>query len=84
MHAAISGRMLGTIQRVLVEGPSRKDTRQLTGRTPDNRVVNFVDADRTLIGRFVDVEITEALPNSLRGRRLMGSRATSASGLFCS
>lgn len=84
MRAAISGRMLGTIQRVLVEGPSRKDTRQLTGRTPDNRVVNFVDDDQTLIGRFVDVEITEALSNSLRGRRPMGSRATSASAPFCS
>ncbi|TDJ68174.1 MAG: tRNA (N6-isopentenyl adenosine(37)-C2)-methylthiotransferase MiaB [Proteobacteria bacterium] len=84
MRAAIGGRMLGTIQRVLVEGPSRKDTRQLTGRTPDNRVVNFVDDDQTLIGRFVDVEITEALSNSLRGRRPMGSRATSASAPFCS
>lgn len=84
MRAAISGRMLGTIQRVLVEGPSRKGTRQLTGRTPDNRVVNFVDDDQTLIGRFVDVEITEALSNSLRGRRPMGSRATSASAPFCS
>lgn len=83
MRAAISGRMLGTIQRVLVEGPSRKDTRQLTGRTPDNRVVNFVDDDQTLIGRFVDVEITEALSNSLRGRRPMGSRATSSSAPFC-
>ncbi len=83
MRAAISGRMLGTIQRVLVEGPSRKDTRQLTGRTPDNRVVNFVDDDQALIGEFVNVEITEALANSLRGRRPMGSGATSASAPFC-
>jgi tRNA-2-methylthio-N6-dimethylallyladenosine synthase len=83
MRAAISGRMLGTTQRVLVEGPSRKDTRQVTGRTQDNRVVNFVDDDQTLIGRFVDVEITEVLPNSLRGRRPMGSCATSASAPLC-
>jgi tRNA-2-methylthio-N6-dimethylallyladenosine synthase len=83
MRAAISGRMLGTIQRVLVEGPSRKDTRQLTGRTPDNRVVNFVDDDQALIGEFVNVEITEALANSLRGRRPMGSGATSAWAPFC-
>jgi tRNA-2-methylthio-N6-dimethylallyladenosine synthase len=83
MRAAISGRMLGTIQRVLVEGPSRKDTRQLTGRTPDNRVVNFVDDDQALIGEFVNVEITEALANSLRGRRPLGSGATSASAPFC-
>jgi tRNA-2-methylthio-N6-dimethylallyladenosine synthase len=83
MRAAISGRMLGTTQRVLVEGPSRKDTRQLTGRTQDNRVVNFADDDQTLIGRFVDVEITEVLPNSLRGRRPMGSCATSASAPLC-
>jgi tRNA-2-methylthio-N6-dimethylallyladenosine synthase len=82
MRAAISGRMLGTIQRVLVEGPSRKDTRQLTGRTPDNRVVNFVDDDQALIGEFVNVEITEALANSLRGRRPIGSGATSASAHF--
>ncbi|MFQ5545341.1 MAG: tRNA (N6-isopentenyl adenosine(37)-C2)-methylthiotransferase MiaB [Acidiferrobacterales bacterium] len=83
MRAAISGRMLGTAQRVLVEGPSRKDTRQLAGRTQDNRVVNFVDDDQTLIGQFVDVEITEVLPNSLRGRRPMRARATSASAPFC-
>jgi tRNA-2-methylthio-N6-dimethylallyladenosine synthase len=83
MRAAISGRMLGTIQRVLVEGPSRKDTRQLAGRTQDNRVVNFVDGDQTLIGQFVDMEIMEVLPNSLRGRRPTGFRATSASAPFC-
>ncbi|MDH3670149.1 MAG: tRNA (N6-isopentenyl adenosine(37)-C2)-methylthiotransferase MiaB [Gammaproteobacteria bacterium] len=83
MRATISGRMLGTIQRVLVEGPSRKDTRQLAGRTQDNRVVNFVDGDQTLIGQFVDMEIMEVLPNSLRGRRPTGFRATSASAPFC-
>ena len=65
---AISEAMVGTTQRVLVEKVSRKSTRQVTGRTENNRWVNF-DADLSLIGKFVDVVITEALPNSLRGRR---------------
>jgi len=65
--AAISAGMVGTIQRVLVEKQSRKSERQVTGRTENNRWVNF-DGDESLIGRFVDVRITEALPNSLRGR----------------
>ena len=50
---------------------------------PDNRVVNFVDDDQALIAEFVNVEITEALANSLRGRRPIGSGATSASAHFC-
>lgn len=58
--------MVGTTQRVLVERLSRKDVGQLAGRTDNNRWVNFT-AEPELIGRFVDVEITEALPNSLRG-----------------
>ncbi len=58
--------MVGTRQRVLVERLSRKDAGQLAGRTDNNRWVNF-SAEPELIGRFVDVEITEALPNSLRG-----------------
>jgi len=58
--------MVGTVQRVLVEGRSRKDPAQLAGRTESNRVVNF-PGDRALIGRFVDLTISEALPNSLRG-----------------
>ncbi len=66
---AISAEMVGTIQRVLVDRPSRKDVRQLAGRTENNRVVNF-PGPSALIGRFVDVRITEALPNSLRGRFL--------------
>jgi len=65
----ISRRMVGTLQRVLVDRPSRKDPNQLAGRTENNRVVNF-DGAASLIGRFVEVEITEALPNSLRGRRV--------------
>jgi tRNA-2-methylthio-N6-dimethylallyladenosine synthase len=61
-----SRQMVGSVQRVLVEGPSRKDPRQLAGRTESNRVVNFPGA-AALVGRFVDVVITQALPNSLRG-----------------
>ena len=64
---AISRRMVGTTQRVLVDRPARKDGRQLAGRTENNRVVNF-DGPAPLIGQFAEVVITEALPNSLRGR----------------
>ncbi|MFM1886215.1 MAG: tRNA ((37)-C2)-methylthiotransferase MiaB [Pseudomonadota bacterium] len=65
--AAISRAMVGTRQTVLVEKPSRRDSRQLAARTENNRWVNF-DGPPELIHRFVEVEITEALPNSLRGR----------------
>ena len=64
--SAVSASMVDSVQRVLVERPSKKDARQLSGRTENNRVVNF-SADHDLIGRFVDIRITEALPNSLRG-----------------
>ncbi len=64
---AISRAMVGTTQRVLVERLSKKSDRQVTGRTENMRWVNF-DGDTSLIGQFVDVVITEALPNSLRGR----------------
>jgi tRNA-2-methylthio-N6-dimethylallyladenosine synthase len=93
MAAAIGRAMIGTVQRILVEGPARKDSAQLCGRTENNRVVNFAvqgrtnaasagcagaaaSSDRSPIGRFVEVEITEALPNSLRGRAV--SRGTRA------
>ncbi len=66
MASAISQSMVGTVQRILVEHPSRKDPQQIAGRTENNRVVNFT-ADPSLIGNFIDVKITEALPNSLRG-----------------
>jgi tRNA-2-methylthio-N6-dimethylallyladenosine synthase len=66
MAAQISADMVGTLQRVLVEGPSRKNPMQMAGRSENNRVVNF-DADSDLIGRFVSLRITEAMPNSLRG-----------------
>jgi tRNA-2-methylthio-N6-dimethylallyladenosine synthase len=64
--AALSAAMVGSVQRVLVEKPSRKDPRQMSGRTENNRVVNF-DAAPALGGQFADVRITEAMPNSLRG-----------------
>jgi tRNA-2-methylthio-N6-dimethylallyladenosine synthase len=64
---AISERMVGTVQRVLVERPSKKDARQLAGRTENMRWVNF-DGPETLLHQFAEVVITEALPNSLRGR----------------
>jgi tRNA-2-methylthio-N6-dimethylallyladenosine synthase len=63
----ISKAMVGGIQRILVEGLSKKDPKQLAGRTENNRVVNF-DGPPRLIGQFVDVTITEALNNSLRAR----------------
>ncbi len=64
--AAIGAAMVGTEQRILVEGPSKKDPLRMSGRTENNRVVNF-SAGPVPIGRFVRVRITEALPNSLRG-----------------
>lgn len=69
MAQEISRNMVGTKQTVLVDRPARKDPNQISGRTENNRVVNF-DGEQTLIGNFVDVEITEALPNSLRGKLL--------------
>jgi tRNA-2-methylthio-N6-dimethylallyladenosine synthase len=66
MANAISASMVGSVQRVLVDRPARKDPAQLAGRTENNRVVNFA-GPADLIGQFVDVRITEALPNSLRG-----------------
>jgi tRNA-2-methylthio-N6-dimethylallyladenosine synthase len=67
---AISQGMVGTTQRVLVEKTSKKSASQVAGRTENNRWVNF-DADASCIGQFADVVITEALPNSLRGRLVL-------------
>ncbi len=64
--AAISRAMVGSVQSVLVEGPSKKNPEELTGKTENMRSVNFPAPPR-LIGQFVDVRITEALSNSLRG-----------------
>ena len=66
----ISRRMVGTTQRILVEKISKKSASQVAGRTENNRWVNF-DADPAYIGEFVDVVITEALPNSLRARLVL-------------
>ena len=63
---AISQAMVGSVQRVLVEGISKKSTEELAARTDNNRVVNFVGNPR-LIGQFVNLTITSALPHSLRG-----------------
>ncbi|MEO8778946.1 MAG: tRNA (N6-isopentenyl adenosine(37)-C2)-methylthiotransferase MiaB [Rhodanobacter sp.] len=63
----ISQAMIGSVQRVLVEKPSTRDSNELTGRTENMRFVNFPGNPR-LIGQFIDVEITEAMANSLRGR----------------
>lgn len=65
--AAIAQGMVGTTQRVLVEGPSRRDPSELMGRSENNRIVNFAGPAR-LIGTMTDVVITEAFTNSLRGR----------------
>ena len=67
MAGQISQDMVGTVQTVLVDRISKKSSQQVCGRTENNRVVNF-DGSKQLIGQFADVEITEALPNSLRGQ----------------
>jgi tRNA-2-methylthio-N6-dimethylallyladenosine synthase len=69
MTATISESMVGSTQTVLVEGQSKKNSLQLQGRTENNRVVNFIGHPR-LTGQFVDVVITQAMPNSLRGRMI--------------
>ena len=66
MTAAISQAMIGTVQSVLVTGLSKKSDKEVSGKTENNRTVNFEGAKR-LIGKFVDVKITQAFPNSLRG-----------------
>ncbi|HEX7026314.1 MAG TPA: tRNA (N6-isopentenyl adenosine(37)-C2)-methylthiotransferase MiaB [Gammaproteobacteria bacterium] len=78
MAARISESMVGSVQCILVERPAKKHEGQLAGRTENNRVVNF-DGPAELIGRFVDIRIAEALPNSLRGR-LIGLSASFHSG----
>ena len=65
--SAIAAGMVGSEQRILVTGVSKKDPGELSGRTENNRVVNFSSSDRDLIGDFATVAIVEALPNSLRG-----------------
>ena len=60
--------MVGTLQPILVTGPSKRDPGELSGRTENNRVVNFRSDQTNLIGKLVECEIVEAYPNSLRGR----------------
>ena len=75
---AISERMVGSRQRVLVERPAKRNPQQVAGRTDNNRWVNFdgpADDPQALFGRFADVVITEAMPNSLRGRLLADGAA---------
>jgi len=67
LYEGYSQAMVGTRQRVLVEGHARKDAADLAGRTENNRVVNFTAPER-LLGRYVEVDITQAYPHSLRGR----------------
>lgn len=67
--------MVGTVQKILVEGPSRKDASELMGRTECNRIVNFKGQPR-LIGQLIDVHITEAYPHSLRAEVAMRESST--------
>jgi tRNA-2-methylthio-N6-dimethylallyladenosine synthase len=76
--ARISEAMVGTVQRVLVEGPSRRDSSELMGRTENNRIVNFAGPEG-LVGELLDVRVTQALPHSLRAEVLMRD-ATGAAG----
>jgi tRNA-2-methylthio-N6-dimethylallyladenosine synthase len=72
----IGASRVGTVQRILVEGPSKKDAAELMGRTECNRIVNFAggpDALR-LVGQMIDVHIDAALPHSLRGTPVVGAR----------
>jgi tRNA-2-methylthio-N6-dimethylallyladenosine synthase len=75
--AGISQAMVGSVQSVLVEGPSKKDASELTGKTENMRSVNFAGHPR-LVGQFVDVVITEARTNSLRGRVVLASDEVAA------
>lgn len=67
---AISQAMVGTMQTILVTGPSKKNPMEFSGRTENNRVVNYTGGLQDHIGQFIKVEITECLPNSLRARVL--------------
>ena len=74
---AIALAMVGSVQNVLVEGPSRKNPHEMTGRTENMRYVNF-PAPSSLVGQFVDVQITEVMSNSLRGRMSFAEGCASA------
>ena len=72
---SISNSMVGTLQNILITGPSKKDPKQLSGRTQNNRVVNFQSDDRSLIGEFAEVQIIAAYTNSLLGSLPEASKA---------
>jgi tRNA-2-methylthio-N6-dimethylallyladenosine synthase len=76
----ISESRAGTVQRILVEGPSRKDASELMGRTECNRIVNFPGGPHAarLVGQLIDVRITQALPHSLRGEVVLKDETVSA------
>ena len=76
----ISEARLGTVQKILVEGPSRKNTLELMGRTECNRIVNFEGAAR-LTGQLIDVRITQAYPHSLRGEVLQAAQPSAHDSL---
>jgi tRNA-2-methylthio-N6-dimethylallyladenosine synthase len=79
--ARISQSMVGKVERILVEGPSRKDPNELAGRTENNRVVNFpapLASHPRLIGQMIDVKINHAYPHSLRGELVLVSDDASA------
>jgi tRNA-2-methylthio-N6-dimethylallyladenosine synthase len=78
----ISASRVGTVQRILVEGPSRKSASELMGRTECNRIVNFDGGPNSarLLGQMIDVTITEALPHSLRGMPAMRDAISAAPG----
>ncbi|HBC33053.1 MAG TPA: tRNA (N6-isopentenyl adenosine(37)-C2)-methylthiotransferase MiaB, partial [Marinobacter adhaerens] len=63
----ISSKMVGSTQRILVTGLSKKDPGEYAGRTENNRIVNFRHENPEVVGHFIDVDIVEAYPNSLRG-----------------
>ncbi|TSE28788.1 tRNA-2-methylthio-N(6)-dimethylallyladenosine synthase [Tepidimonas thermarum] len=77
--ARISERRVGTVQRILVEGPSKKNPHELMGRTECNRIVNFDGGPngQRLIGQMIDVRITQALPHSLRAEVVVNERPSS-------
>jgi len=74
---AISQAMIGSVQRILVEGTSRKDDSELKGRTENNRIINF-PGDPRLIGQIVDVHVTQVLTNTLRGEIVTHDRVAGA------
>jgi tRNA-2-methylthio-N6-dimethylallyladenosine synthase len=77
----ISASRVGTVQRILVEGPSRRNAAELMGRTECNRIVNFDGGPHSarLVGRMLDVLITEALPHSLRASAVLAADGTPTS-----